>query len=168
MPKVRPSADWLVISLAGALTACLDAPVEVKGVEVTQARLQVAAPANADEAGPPPIVVHWEEAADAMPVTQLAAVLENTTDLAIEVELELIGTAVDGSVVGRAYGRRNVPAGKSLPVVIPVRDLPAQSVGASSMFNLVARYELALPEVARLPAFPVRRRAAFRWAHHVA
>ncbi|HOU93206.1 MAG TPA: hypothetical protein PLU22_19275, partial [Polyangiaceae bacterium] len=92
-----------------------------------------------DAPSAPPIVLRWRSALDGTrSVAALALEVENTTDEAIDVELQAIGGGNARSVrLARAV---RVNARATVAQAIPVTALPVQVIGASADLLVTASY----------------------------
>ena len=142
-PRVHPLAALLVAgaSVLVALSVCAQTPNDVPEATVQQP-LQTRA-RSGDSPGRQALAVYWESRVSSERTTVLRAQLQNATGASKEVSVSLMGVDPHGEIVTRALGTYTVDAKSSVPLRIPIADLPVQSADLSSMVNIVASCQMS-------------------------
>jgi hypothetical protein len=112
-------------------------------------RQAVGADADEQERGDPPsptaIIVSWADSTSERRTRVVGAFVENTTSIALRVELRLTGMTPSGEIAVRPMGVMDVPPKSVVPVEYSMSDLPAQSTGVASTVSLAALYPSTAP-----------------------
>ncbi|MDD9966724.1 MAG: hypothetical protein OXR73_10885 [Myxococcales bacterium] len=87
------------------------------------------------------VAIEWDDPPGTASA-RLTAILVNTVEQDVMVDLTLQAASPTGEVTTRSMGRRRVPAGKSVSVGVPVASLPAQSVGMPSTVVIHTKYSV--------------------------
>ena len=142
-PRVHPLAALLVAgaSVLVALSVCAQTPNDVPEATVQQP-LQTRA-RSGDSPGRQALAVYWESRVSSERTTVLRAQLQNATGASKAVSVSLMGVDPHGEIVTRALGTYTVDAKSSVPLRIPIADLPVQSADLSSMVNIVASCQMS-------------------------
>jgi hypothetical protein len=141
-----------IVYVASACFALLSTPACVQGEEGTSTDVEnVGTTAErtviGESASPQDVVVFWQDSSETLSATALTASLRNSTADPIVVQLEILMSEPSGKMVTRSFGERTLQGHETVPVTIPLGDLPVQSVGAASTVTLVASYETHRPEL---------------------
>lgn len=104
-----------------------------------------------DEPSPPAIVLHWADAGAVQRDKQaLEIAIENTTDSAIRVALDVFAVDPAARVDGEPDSERSAPVGSrvvppraTLSEAIPIERVPIQTVGGDCQVMVRARYTIS-------------------------
>ncbi|MDD9945146.1 MAG: hypothetical protein OXU20_29155 [Myxococcales bacterium] len=150
--RIEPAHLVVGAAVAMLVAAGCDRQVSpVENVEVAAAAQAVSAQQPIHhEPGAPPLVVRWDDAGSTHGQT-LKAELENTTDVQVSAQIELLAKGPQGDVARMTRGSRVMAPNTSRSVTIPVSALPIQSTGASTALTLVVKYRAQRPKAPELP-----------------
>jgi len=144
---IKSLATGMLVAALGCANATEVTEPQSTDIAVKAAHLTSAPSSNdplPDEPSPQAIIVYWgDDSSEREAATQIDAVLENTTDVALQVRIDVVALDQgEGKEFSHDLGPRVVKAHSSEAVRIPMARIPLQTAGTYSAVRVRATYSM--------------------------